>query len=165
MVRASQAVCRKLVLLCRPLGRFSHATAAIDGSKFKVANNCDRNLTPYKLLRPVERGEGSIQRYLDAMEMADRHEDAGSRAKSIRLANRIANLKQQMQQSQDVEAGVSLATPPAGVDTEHRPIVACKVNNIGHDRTSLAPMAQPTERGASSVENTKMCWKGSELSR
>ena len=38
-------VCRRFILLCRELKLFSQAIVAIDSSKFKAVNNCDRNFT------------------------------------------------------------------------------------------------------------------------
>lgn len=45
---------------------------AIDGSKFKAANSRGRNFAPTKLDRRVEQIAESVQRYLDALETADR---------------------------------------------------------------------------------------------
>lgn len=43
--KAIRSVCRQLVVLCRNLNLFSQSIIAIDGSKFKVVNNRDRNFT------------------------------------------------------------------------------------------------------------------------
>jgi transposase len=72
---AIRATCRQFVLLCRRLDLFSEAVVAVDGSKFKAANNRDKNFTPHKLQKRIEQIEASIARYLAAMETADRHED------------------------------------------------------------------------------------------
>jgi transposase len=40
-----RATCRRFVDLCRRLELFTHAVAAIDGSKFKAVNTRDRNFT------------------------------------------------------------------------------------------------------------------------
>src|ERR687898_3557947 len=42
---AIRATCRKFIDLCRRLDLFSHAVAAIDGSKFKAVNARDKNFT------------------------------------------------------------------------------------------------------------------------
>lgn len=47
-----RAVCLQFVMLCQLVGLFSEALIAIDGSKFKPANNRDRNSTRVKLQRP-----------------------------------------------------------------------------------------------------------------
>lgn len=44
-------VCRRFVGLCRELKLFTEAVVAIDGSKFKAVNNCERNYTPGKIER------------------------------------------------------------------------------------------------------------------
>jgi transposase len=43
---AIQAVCRRLVVLCRELGLIAGGTLAVDGSRFKAVNTRDRNYTP-----------------------------------------------------------------------------------------------------------------------
>jgi len=40
-----RAVCAPFIVICGPLGLFSHAVAAIDGAKFKGVNSRDRNFT------------------------------------------------------------------------------------------------------------------------
>jgi hypothetical protein len=73
-------VCRRFMLLCRELKLFTQAVVAIDGSKFKAVNDRERNDTPGKVERPERELEESIQRYLDALETADRtqpHVNAG----------------------------------------------------------------------------------------
>jgi transposase len=67
-------VCRRFVMLCRELKLFTDAVVAIDGSKFKAVNNRERNFTPGKIERRERELEESIQRYLDALETADRTE-------------------------------------------------------------------------------------------
>src|SRR2546426_7588297 len=42
---AIRRACRQFIALCRQLGLFAHAVAAIDGSKFKAANARDKNFT------------------------------------------------------------------------------------------------------------------------
>ena len=150
-------------------------------------NNRDRNLTPYKLERRKEQVEDSIRRYLDAMETADRHEDVGSRAKSVRLAGRIAELREQMRRFQGMEQAVlaapeqqisltdpdarSMATSGKGsgivgynvqaaVDTEHHLIVAHAVTNTGHDRTQLAPMTELAQEATGRRELTVLADRG-----
>ena len=83
------------MLLCRKLDLLCEAEVAVDGSKFKAANNRDKNFTPYKLQKRIEQIEASIARYLAAMETADRHEDEVLKAKSARLKEKIASLREQ----------------------------------------------------------------------
>lgn len=65
-------VCRRFVMQCRELKFFTDAVVAIDGSKFKAVNNRERNFSPGKIERRERELEESIQRYLDALETADR---------------------------------------------------------------------------------------------
>jgi transposase len=43
--KAIRGVCRQFVVLCLQLGLFGENLVAIGGSKFKAANNRDRNFT------------------------------------------------------------------------------------------------------------------------
>ena len=64
--------CRRFVELCRKLRLFSQAIVAIDSSKFKAVNSRDRNFTPGKVDKRQQQIEQSIERYLAALETADR---------------------------------------------------------------------------------------------
>lgn len=72
--RAISNVCRQFVVLCQRLGLFSDVLVAVDGSKFKAVNNRDRNFTSAKLQRRMEEIAASIDRYLSALDTADRQE-------------------------------------------------------------------------------------------
>ena len=50
---AIQKACAQFILLCRSLGLFAHAAAAIDGAKFKAVNARDRSFTKGKLKRRI----------------------------------------------------------------------------------------------------------------
>ena len=60
------------MVLCRELKLFSQAAVAVDSSKFKAVNSRDRNFTPGKIDKRQQQIEESIQRYLSALETADR---------------------------------------------------------------------------------------------
>src|SRR5687768_3275791 len=89
-------VCRRFVLLCRDLKLFSQAMVAIDGSKFKAVNSRDRNFTPGKIDKRQQQIEDSIQRYLDALDTADRTQPVELEAKTERLQDKIRTLREQM---------------------------------------------------------------------
>src|SRR5437867_9653109 len=74
--QAIRNVCREFIVLCRQLDLFSEAIVAIDGSKFKAVNNRDKNFTRAKMQRRVAQIEESIERYLTAMDTADRAQPA-----------------------------------------------------------------------------------------
>jgi transposase len=93
---AIRATCRQFIALCRRLDLFAHAVAAIDGSKFKAVNTRDRNFTKAKLKKRMEQVEASIERYMAALETADRQEGELAQAKSVRLKDKIAALRDQM---------------------------------------------------------------------
>src|SRR6476660_5480277 len=163
---AIRAVCSQFVVLCRQLGLFTRAVIAIDGSKFKAVNNRDKNYTVAKVTGRMEQVNGSIARYLRALDQADREESDIAEAKSGRLKEKIAGLRRQMQalkvMQQTVQDApdqqVSLTDPDArsmatsgkgtatvgynvqiAVDAEHHLIVAHEVTNQGTTATSLRP--------------------------
>ncbi|MFM0174625.1 IS1182 family transposase [Paraburkholderia sediminicola] len=165
--KAIRAVCRQFVMLCQQLDLFSDALVAIDGSKFKAVNNRDRNFTSAKLKRRMEDIESSINRYLVALETADRQEPTIAKAKAERLQDKIAALKEQMQVLRDIEVKLnaapdkqlSLTDPDArsmktrgtgvvgynvqtAVDAKHHLIVAHEVTNTGLDRDKLTSMSR-----------------------
>lgn len=76
--KAIRGVCRQFVVLCQQLGLFGENLVAIDGSKFKAVNNRDCNFTSAKLKRRMEEIESSINRYLTALDAADRQEPTAS---------------------------------------------------------------------------------------
>jgi transposase len=184
---AIRATCRQFVMLCRQLDLFSEAVVAIDGSKFKAVNNRDKNFTPNKIQRRMEQIETSIDRYLSALDAADRQEGEVAQAKAVRLKDKIAALKQQMQQFKQMEVAVrtapdqqisltdpdarSMATSGKGtgivgynvqtaVDVEHHLIVAHEVTNVGHDRTQLVPMALRAQEATGNKEITVLTDRG-----
>ena len=167
--KAMRKVCQQFIVLCRKLDMFSQSMIAIDGSKFKAVNNRDRNFTRGKLKARLKQIEESIERYLAAMDTADRTQSEFAEAKTSRLKDKIAKLKQQMQDLRAMEqrlqkapdGQVSLTDPDArsmatsgrgtgivgynvqtAVDAEHHLIVAHEVTNIGNDRDQLSAMAK-----------------------
>jgi transposase len=164
---AIRAACRQFIALCRQLELFTHAVAAIDGSKFKAVNTRDKNFTRASIQRRMEQVEASIARYMAALETADRHDGEISEAKAVRLKEKIAALREQMKDFQALEVQVhaapdqqiSLTDPDAramatngkgtgvvgynvqtAVDAKHHLIVAHEVTNVGNDRGQLANM-------------------------
>jgi hypothetical protein len=162
-------VCRRFVLLCRELKLFTQAVVAIDGSKFKAVNNRERNYTPGKIERRERELEESIQRYLDALETADRTQPTELAAKTQRLQGKIQKMRQRMQDLQEIKAALetqpdrqlSQTDPDAramtthsakgtamvgynvqtAVDTKNHLIVAHEVTNNGSDRSQLSQIA------------------------
>ncbi|WKL50890.1 IS1182 family transposase [Pseudomonas kielensis] len=165
--KAIRGVCRQFVVLCQQLGLFGENLVAIDGSKFKAVNNRDRNFTSAKLKRRMEETESSINRYLTALDAADRQEPTASEPSAVRLEEKIAKLKTQMKELKAIEIQlnespdkqVSLTDPDArsmmtrgtgivgynvqtAVDTQNHLIVAHEVTNFGSDRDQLSSMAK-----------------------
>ena len=161
--------CRRFVELCRDLKLFSQAVVAVDGSKFKAVNTRDRNFTPGKLQKRQEQIEESIQRYLTALDTADRTQQSEQlQGKTEHLQAKLKTMREQMRRLKQIEQQLkdepdgqlsltdrdarSMATSGKGsgivgynvqvaVDAKNHLIVAHEVTNVGHDRTQLAPMA------------------------
>jgi len=106
---AIRSACRQFVALCRSLNLFAHAMVAIDGSRFKAVNSRDRSFSRGSLGRRMEQVEASIERYLSALETADRQEGELAQAKSARLKDKIASLREQMRKYKALEVAVHAA--------------------------------------------------------
>ena len=183
--KAIRRVCRQFIVLCRQLNLFTQALVAIDGSKFKAVNNRDKNFTAAKMKRRMEQVNESIERYLRAMDSADRAEPEVAALKKGRLQDKIAALQQQMEQLKSIEAQmnaspdkqVSLTDPDArsmknreggivgynvqtAVDAEHHLIVAHEVINVGVDRDQLASMAGKAQEALGADELTVVADRG-----
>ncbi|KTB84259.1 transposase [Pseudomonas syringae ICMP 13102] len=173
--KAIRGVCRQFVMLCQQLGLFGENLVAIDGGKFKAVNNRDRNFTSAKLKRRMEEIESSINRYLVALDAADRQEPTASEPSAVRLEEKIAKLKKQMKELQAIEIQlndspdkqVSLTDPDSrsmmtrgmgivgynvqtAVDTQHHLIVAHEVTNVGSDRDQLSSIAKQAREAMAS---------------
>jgi len=163
-------VCRRFVLLCRELKLFTQAVVAIDSSKFKAVNNRERNYTSGKIERRERELEESIQRYLDALDTADRTQPAELQSKTERLQGKIQKMRQRLKELQTIKSRLevlpdrqlSQTDPDAramtthsakgtamvgynvqtAVDTKNHLIVAHEVTNTGSDRAQLSAMGQ-----------------------
>ena len=176
---AIQAACGQFVVLCREIGLFTQAVAAVDGSKFKAVNTRDKNFTVTKLKKRMEQVAEHIAGYLQDLDTADRLEGEAAEARGVRLRDKIDLLRAQMQALKAMEAQVaaspdgqiSLTDPDAramattgrgsgivgynvqsAVDAEHHLIVAHDVVMTGSDRQQLATMGEKA-RTAMGVQN------------
>lgn len=180
-----RGVCREFVELCRRLELFTQAVVAIDGSKFKAVNNRDQNFTPAKLKRRLEQIDNSIARYLGELDSADRAEPAVAEAKCSHLQEKIAALKEQMQQLKALEPTL-LAAPDQqlsltdrdarsmktrgngivgdnvqiAVEPTHHLIVSEEVTNVGSDRGQLARMAEQAREAMGTKTLTAVADRG-----
>ncbi len=184
---AIRAACAQFLELCRQFNLFTRAVAAIDGSKFKAVNNRDKNFTVAKVAKRIEQVEASIERYLAALDHADRPHDDASEAKTTRIKEKIEGLRRQMQSLKVMERQVeeapdkqvsltdpdarSMATSGKGtgivgynvqiaVDAEHHLIVAHEVTNVGTDRSQLAAMGVKTRDAMGCEEITVLADRG-----
>ena len=131
--------------------------------------------------------DASIVRYLAALDRADRDESDVAEARTTRIKDKIARLRQQMQALQAMKEKVqdapdqqisltdpdarSMATSGRGtgivgynvqtaVDAEHHLIVAHEVINVGHDRAQLEPMARKAHDAMGCEELTALADRG-----
>lgn len=143
-------------------------------------NNRDRNFTQGKVKARMQQIEQSIDRYLAAMDSADRATPELAEAKAERRKEKIETLKKQMQKLKEIEVQlhdspdqqISLTDPGArsmvtsgrgtgtvgynvqtAVDDKHHLIIAHEVTNVGNDRAQLSNMANQAreEIGADSL--------------
>lgn len=153
----------------------------------QAVNSRDKNFAPAKLRARIEQVEGSIARYMAAMDTADRQEGTAANAKSVRLAEKIEVLHKQMQWLQSLEEAikqapdqqVSLTDPDArsmatsgkgtgivgynvqlAVEAEQHLIVAHAVTNVGHDRTQLVPMSRQARAAVGRDQLTVLADRG-----
>jgi transposase len=165
-------VCRQFVVVCRKLKLLVDGVVAVDGSKFKAVNNRDRNFTPHKLAQRMKQIQESIDRYLEALDTADRTQPADLPVKTDRIQDKLTKLRRHMDGLREVQRRLeqqpdkqlslsdpdarSMATSGRGtgivgynvqavVDIRHHLIVAHDVLNVGHDRAALSPMAKQAQ--------------------
>jgi transposase len=168
--RAIRQVCARFVVLCRMMGLLTHASVAIDGSKFKAVNNRDKNFTRAKMERRMAQIEESVARYLQQLDSADRQEPSEAlKTKTDRLKEKIETLKEQMRRLEILKVQmlaspdqqISLTDPDArsmatsgrgsgvvgynvqvAVDTTNHLIITHEVINEGSDRAQLSHVAK-----------------------
>ena len=185
--KAISRVCREFVLLCRKLDLFADSLIAIDGSKFKAVNNRNRNFTQAKIKHRLKQIDDSIKRYLGQIASADRIDRSTAKVKKEGLNEKIAKLKQEVEQLNETEreleetpdGQVSLTDPEArsmatsgrgsgivgynvqaAVDSKHHLILAHEVTNQGHDRTQLANMSTQAQAILDQQEVTVVADRG-----
>lgn len=179
--KAIRAVFREFTAMCHRLELYGGQLVAIDGSKFKAVNSRERNFTQRKLERLNQRADAEIERYLEALDKADRQEQDNEKPTAEELQEKIewlrsrkkvyAELEGQMERSG--ESQVSLTDPDArsmvlgsnrgtevgynvqiSVDAKHKLIVDHEVTNAGNDKNQLSSMAIRAKEalGAESLE-------------
>ena len=184
---AIQAACRRFVLVCRNLGLIAGGTVAVDGSRMRAVNARDRNFTPVTIRRRMDQVDASITRYLGMLDTADRHEGEAAELRTVRLTTRLGELRRQMRELEAMEQAVmaspdrqiSLTDPDAramasagtgtglvgynlqaALDAGSHIVVAHKVINLSHDRTSLASMGEQAREATGTSKLTVLADRG-----
>ena len=185
--KAIRQVCKEFVVLCRSLNLFSDAIVAIDGSKFKAVNTCDKNFTDRKLKARMQQLEESIALYLTDLDRADREPAAVTEVRVAHLQDKVAAVRAQMRRLEQIgeqmakapDGQISLTDPDArsmatsgrgtgivgynvqtAVDDKHHLIVAHEVTNVGHDRSQLSSMAKEARDAIGTKELTILADRG-----
>jgi len=183
--KAIQKICRQFVMLCQRLNLFSEALVTIDGSKFKAVNNRDKNFTDAKIQLRMKEIEKSINQYLTELDTADRQEPEVKELRTARLQEKIAGLKEKMQELKEIEARlentpdrqISLTDPDCrsmktrgggivgynvqtAVDAKHHIIVEHEVTNVGSDRDQLSSMAEQARTAVGTEKLTVIADRG-----
>jgi transposase len=184
---AIQKICAHFVVMCRDLGLFSGSLVAVDGSKFKAVNSRDNNFTVNKVAKRIEQAEIHIARYLTVLERADREGGEIAEEKTPRLKEKIARLRQRVEDLKAMGARldeapgaqVSLTDADAramsshgkgtdvvgynvqfAVDAEHHLVLAHEVTNIGSDRAQLASMGEKAREASGHGSITVLADRG-----
>lgn len=164
--KAIRKVCSQFVVICKNLNLFADTLITIDGSKFKAANNRDKNFTKGKVDLRMKEIESSINQYLKDLETADRQEPEIKQYRTERLQEKITKLKAQMKQVSAIKEQlnnapdhqISKTDPDArsmrsrgsgivgynvqtAVDSKNHLIVDHEVTNEPNDRDQLFNMA------------------------
>ncbi len=155
---------RAFILLCRELELYGKELVAIDGSFFRGNASSKSIFTEKRLKGLLERLEVDINRYLNALDEADKVE--GKLAPAGDLQKKIEQLRLRQAEYEDKqkrleESGdkqLSEVDPDArrlkkhgqnvsgynvqiAVDSKHALLAECDVTNDGNDLNQLAPMA------------------------
>ena len=114
--RAIRKVCAHFIELCRAMGLLTHASVAIDGSKFKAVNNRDKNFTRAKMERRMAQIEESVARYLQQLDTADRQEPSEAlQTKTNRLKEKIEDAEAADAASRGSQGGDACHPGPADI--------------------------------------------------
>jgi transposase len=121
---------RAFILLCRELELYGKELVAIDGSFFRGNASSKSIFTEKRLKGLLERLEVDINRYLNALDEADKVEDK-------QLSEVDPHVRRLKKHGQNVSGyNVQIA-----VDSKHALLAECDVTNDGNDLNQLAPMA------------------------
>lgn len=104
---ALRAACAAFVAICRGVGLLTGGVVAVDGSRFKAVNTRDKSYTPGAVRRRIEQAEASIERYLEALDAADRQEGDEAQLRGDRLKDRLDALRRQVR---DLKAKAATGT-------------------------------------------------------
>ena len=183
---AIRQVCREFVEICRRLDLFSSSMIAIDGSKFKAVNSERNNDTQANMKRRIARVEASIDKYLKLLDETDTGERSDHELSEADLNNKLAGLKQEMDNLKvrekavrmDPEKQISKTDPDSrllqkgrmgmivgynvqtAVDTKYKLIVAHDVTTAISDRDQLSPITKLVQDALKQKDLTVLADRG-----
>lgn len=177
---AISEVLARFRMWCRGAGLFGNELVAIDGSKFKAVNSKQRNVTPERLVKLIEREKERAARYMAELEEADEQGGGGRKELTAEeLKEKISRIGEFVKEQEEALAEMeeegekqrSLTDPESrmmktskgmdvcynvqtAVDSKHKLIVAVKVTNHGGDKELLPEMAVEAKKGLGVEELT-----------
>jgi hypothetical protein len=161
-----QAVHRQFRLLCHKLDLFGTQLVGVDSTKLGAVNSKDANFNEKKLHELIQRADGQLAEYLQALDVADAAEPTEPPLSRADLEAKIAALQDKRDWHQELleqldadQTQISVSDPDARrmrtakgsvvgynaqavVDQKHKLIVAEEVTNEETDLRQLSGMAQ-----------------------
>jgi transposase len=160
------AVCRAFVQFCRAQSLCGGTLVAIDGTKLEAVASRKKAITAKALAKEVAEIDAKIERYLAAMDEADRQEQAEAQPPKVAAALEALRQKRAMIQAQAQDLARDGLTQKvegedearlmktarhghqvaynaqSAVDSRHGLIVAFELTNDCNDQCQLLPMAR-----------------------
>ena len=81
----------------------------MDGSRFKAVSTPDLNVTPGAVRRRIEQAEARVERYLKALDTADRQQSETAELRTGRIRDRLETLWRQMSDLRAIKAELATA--------------------------------------------------------
>jgi transposase len=142
--KALPALCREVVLWCKPLALFGTELLASDGSQFKAVNSHHKTFTKTKLEQALQDLDEQVAQYLSALEASEREASSVHQPTSEELPKTIERLQERQQRYYGgmQEMTASGETPRSLTDPESRSLPKSPKVDVG-DNGQVAVDSQP----------------------